>query len=61
MDSDIVWHKDVLLFLFDQSLVICKKDLIKRNYYLFRDRISLDSTTFLDCDDGKGMSNFDAF
>uniref|UniRef100_A0A1I7VG93 DH domain-containing protein n=1 Tax=Loa loa TaxID=7209 RepID=A0A1I7VG93_LOALO len=51
--GNIIWHKDVLLFLFDQSLVICKKDLIKRNFYIFRDRISLDSVTFLNCDDGK--------
>lgn len=56
VDGNIIWHKDVLLFLFDQSLVICKKDLIKRNFYLFRDRISLNSVTFLDCDDGKGCS-----
>uniref|UniRef100_A0A1I8EGX1 SH3 domain-containing protein n=1 Tax=Wuchereria bancrofti TaxID=6293 RepID=A0A1I8EGX1_WUCBA len=51
--GDIIWHKDVLLFLFDQSLVICKKDLIKRNFYIFRDRISLNSVTFLNCNDGK--------
>ncbi|OZC05299.1 hypothetical protein X798_07735 [Onchocerca flexuosa] len=51
--GNIVWHKDVLLFLFDQSLVICKKDLIKRNFYIFRDQIALDSATFLNCDDGK--------
>ncbi|CAG9540084.1 unnamed protein product [Cercopithifilaria johnstoni] len=50
---NIIWHKDILLFLFDQSLILCKKDLIKRNFYIFRDRISLDSVTFLNCDDGK--------
>uniref|UniRef100_A0A912GST9 Bm12527; Bm9577; Bm9577 n=1 Tax=Brugia malayi TaxID=6279 RepID=A0A912GST9_BRUMA len=51
--GNIIWHKDVLLFLFDQSLVICKKDLIKRNFYIFRDRISLNSVTFLNCNDGR--------
>uniref|UniRef100_A0A0R3RVD3 Rho guanine nucleotide exchange factor 3 n=1 Tax=Elaeophora elaphi TaxID=1147741 RepID=A0A0R3RVD3_9BILA len=50
---NIVWQKDILLFLFDQSLILCKKDLIKRNFYLFRDRISLDSARFLNCGDGK--------
>uniref|UniRef100_A0A915Q2D6 DH domain-containing protein n=1 Tax=Setaria digitata TaxID=48799 RepID=A0A915Q2D6_9BILA len=54
--GNVLWHKDVLLFLFDQSVVICKKDLIRRNFYIFRDQISLDSTTFLNCDDGKDLS-----
>ncbi|VDN23410.1 unnamed protein product [Gongylonema pulchrum] len=39
-----------------RSLVLCKKDLIKRNFYLFRDQISLNLATFLDCDDGKDSS-----
>ncbi|VDK53341.1 unnamed protein product [Anisakis simplex] len=52
--GSLLWHKDVLLFLFDQSIVICKKDIIKKNHYLFRDRISLNSATFIDCFDGKG-------
>ncbi|VDK69251.1 unnamed protein product [Litomosoides sigmodontis] len=51
--KNIIWNKEILLFLFDQSLILCKKDLIKRNFYIFRDRISLDSVTFLNCDDGK--------
>uniref|UniRef100_A0A915A9K8 Spermatogenesis-associated protein 13 n=1 Tax=Parascaris univalens TaxID=6257 RepID=A0A915A9K8_PARUN len=55
-DGSILWHKDVLLFLFDQSLIICKKDIIKKNHYLFRDRISLNSATFVDCPDGKDIS-----
>ncbi|VDM96337.1 unnamed protein product [Thelazia callipaeda] len=56
VDRSIIWSKDVLLFLFDQSLVICKKDLIKRNFYIFRDRISFDYVTFLNCDDGKDLA-----
>ena len=55
IDGSTLWQKDVQLFLFDQSLVICKKDLIKKNHYLFRDRISLNSATFIDCKDGKGL------
>ncbi|MFH4973473.1 hypothetical protein AB6A40_000182 [Gnathostoma spinigerum] len=51
--SGIVWHKDVHLFLFDQLLVICKKDLIKRNHFLFRESIPLASVSFADVPDGK--------
>ncbi|KAM3728306.1 Spermatogenesis-associated protein [Dirofilaria immitis] len=51
--GNIVWHKDVLLFLFDQSLIVYKKHLIKHNFYTFRDRISLNLATFLNFDDGK--------
>ncbi|CAJ0582982.1 unnamed protein product, partial [Mesorhabditis spiculigera] len=47
------WSKDVLLFLFDQSIVICKKDLIKKNFYIFKERMSLQNTHVLDVKDGK--------
>ncbi|VDD87328.1 unnamed protein product [Enterobius vermicularis] len=53
VDGSTVWQKDAQLFLFDQSLIICKKDLIKKNHYIFRDRITLNSATFIDCKDGK--------
>lgn len=56
VDGSTVWQKDAQLFLFDQSLIICKKDLIKKNHYIFRDRITLNSATFIDCKDGKGMN-----
>lgn len=53
VDGTVVWQKEVQLFLFDQTLIVCRKDLIKRNHYLFRDRVSLNSATFIDCTDGK--------
>ncbi|VDN58417.1 unnamed protein product [Dracunculus medinensis] len=53
INAEIVWHKDVLLFLFDQSIVICKKDLIRRHHYLFKDRLSLIKAKLIDCTDGR--------
>ncbi|CAJ0955254.1 unnamed protein product, partial [Mesorhabditis belari] len=47
------WSKDILLFLFDQSIVICKKDLIKKNFYIFKERMSLQQTNVVDVRDGK--------
>uniref|UniRef100_A0A0N5AIJ6 DH domain-containing protein n=1 Tax=Syphacia muris TaxID=451379 RepID=A0A0N5AIJ6_9BILA len=54
--GNTVWQKDVQLFLFDQCLVICKKDLIKKNHYIFRDRVPMALATFVDCKDGKDPS-----
>ena len=54
INGGVQWTKDVLLFMFDQAIVVCKKDLLKKNFYIFKDRMSLESVTLVDCKDGKG-------
>lgn len=46
--------QDVLMFLFDQSIVICKKDVLKKNFYVFKERMSLQAVTLVDVTDGRG-------
>ena len=57
VNGNIQWAKDVLLFMFDQAIVICKKDLLKKNFYIFKDRMSLESVSLVDCKDGKGWAH----
>ncbi|KAL1491966.1 hypothetical protein ABEB36_012477 [Hypothenemus hampei] len=48
-----VWTNNITLFLFDHQVVYCKKDLLKRNNYVYKGRICLDSTEIIDVPDGK--------
>ncbi|XP_018010848.1 serine-rich adhesin for platelets isoform X1 [Hyalella azteca] len=50
------WPKEVTLFLFDRQLVYCKKDIIKRNTYVYRGRINLDQCSVEDVVDSKDGS-----
>ncbi|RXG54275.1 Rho guanine nucleotide exchange factor 4 [Armadillidium vulgare] len=45
------WPKDVHLFLFDHQMVYCKKDLLKRNTYVYRGRINTDLCEVIDIPD----------
>ncbi|GMT32637.1 hypothetical protein PFISCL1PPCAC_23934 [Pristionchus fissidentatus] len=47
------WAKQITLFLFDQTLVLCKKDVFSRNSFVFKERISLSSVSLHDVHDGK--------
>jgi hypothetical protein len=49
------WTKDVVVFLFDSTLIICKKDLLKRHVHIFKDRISLNAAMLVDIRDGRGF------
>ena len=42
------WPKEVTLFLFDKQLIYCKKDIIKRNTFVYRGRINLDESRIED-------------
>lgn len=48
-----MWTSNITLFLFDHQLVYCKKDLLKRNTYVYKGRICLDTSEVIDIPDGK--------
>nr|XP_027206406.1 spermatogenesis-associated protein 13-like isoform X2 [Penaeus vannamei] len=50
------WPKEVTLFLFDHQLVYCKRDLLKRNTFVYRGRLNLDNCEIVDLPDGKDSS-----
>ncbi|KAF2354905.1 Pleckstrin domain [Trinorchestia longiramus] len=50
------WPKEVTLFLFDRQLVYCKKDIIKRNTYVYRGRINIDQCIVEDIGDSRDGS-----
>ncbi|CAD6189358.1 unnamed protein product [Caenorhabditis auriculariae] len=56
VDSQPQWSKDVVLFLFDQAIVICKKDVLKKNGFVFKERMSLTTASIQDTPDGKDQS-----
>lgn len=49
-----MWTNNIILFLFDHQLVYCKKDILKRNTYVYKGRIYLDTSEVIDVPDGKG-------
>ncbi|KDQ95466.1 Spermatogenesis-associated protein 13 [Zootermopsis nevadensis] len=49
-----MWTNNITLFLFDHQLVYCKKDILKRNTYVYKGRIHLDTSKVIDVADGKG-------
>lgn len=51
--SPNLWNNTYTLFLFDRQLVLVKKDLLKRNHYIFKSRIFLDSCRVLNLPNGK--------
>lgn len=54
MNKTVVWQKQVQVFLFDQSIVLCKKDVLKKGSLVFKERMSLLCSTLIDLPDGKG-------
>lgn len=48
-----MWTNNVMLFLFDHQLIYCKKDLLKRNTYVYKGRILLDTSEVINLPDGK--------
>ncbi|XP_067131007.1 rhoGEF domain-containing protein gxcJ-like isoform X1 [Centruroides vittatus] len=50
------WSRDLIhLFLFDHLIIYCKKDLLKRNTYVYKGRIDLDDSCVIDLEDGKDL------
>ncbi|XP_033119530.1 uncharacterized protein LOC117118909 [Anneissia japonica] len=46
-----------VLFLFDHQLILCKRDILWRSQLVYKNRINLDSCTFLDVVDTKDIRN----
>ncbi|XP_022252091.1 spermatogenesis-associated protein 13-like [Limulus polyphemus] len=49
------WSREYTLFLFDNLLVYCKKDLLKRQNYVYKGRVHLDSCCIFNIEDGKDV------
>ena len=56
-----MWTNNITLFLFDHQLVYCKKDILKRDTYVYKGRIYLDTSEVIDVPDGKGKYKFKYF
>ena len=54
MRSVVQWSKTVHVYLFDQSIVLCKKDVLKKSALVFKERMSLQTVNVVDLPDGKG-------
>jgi Rho guanine nucleotide exchange factor 4 len=50
----VQWTKTVHVYLFDQSIVLCKKDVLKKGALVFKERMSLQCSSVIDLPDGKG-------
>ncbi|XP_060525179.1 uncharacterized protein LOC132701359 [Cylas formicarius] len=48
-----MWTNNITLFLFDHQIIYCKKDILKRNTYVYKGRICLDVSEVIDVADGK--------
>uniref|UniRef100_A0A0A9YF62 Spermatogenesis-associated protein 13 n=1 Tax=Lygus hesperus TaxID=30085 RepID=A0A0A9YF62_LYGHE len=48
-----MWTSNIIAFLFDHQLIYCKKDILKRNTYVYKGRISMDSSEVVNLPDGK--------
>ncbi|XP_030239648.1 uncharacterized protein LOC108650108 isoform X2 [Drosophila navojoa] len=48
-----LWNSSCTLFLFDNQLIYCKRDLIKRSHFIYKGRIFLDRCRIVNVRDGK--------
>ncbi|XP_064535701.1 rho guanine nucleotide exchange factor 4-like [Drosophila montana] len=47
-----MWSSSCTLFLFDNQLIYCKRDIIKRSHFIYRGRIILDRCRIVNMQDG---------
>ncbi|XP_069967439.1 rhoGEF domain-containing protein gxcJ isoform X5 [Bactrocera oleae] len=48
-----LWNSSCTLFLFDNQLIYCKRDIIKRSHFIYKGRIFLDRCRVVNVRDGK--------
>ncbi|XP_064539377.1 uncharacterized protein RhoGEF3 isoform X7 [Drosophila montana] len=48
-----LWNSSCTLFLFDNQLIYCKRDIIKRSQFIYKGRIFLDRCRIVNVRDGK--------
>lgn len=48
-----LWNTSCTLFLFDNQLIYCKRDIIKRSHFIYKGRIFLDNCRVVNVRDGK--------
>ncbi|XP_017057863.1 uncharacterized protein LOC108099077 isoform X5 [Drosophila ficusphila] len=48
-----LWNSSYTLFLFDNQLIYCKRDIIKRSHFIYKGRIFLDRCRVVNVRDGK--------
>ncbi|XP_034483744.1 uncharacterized protein LOC117788912 isoform X2 [Drosophila innubila] len=48
-----LWNTSCTLFLFDNQLIYCKRDIIKRSHFIYKGRIFLDRCRVVNVRDGK--------
>lgn len=53
------WAKTAIqVYLFDQTIVLCRRDVLRRSQLIFKERMSLQGTSAQDLHDGKGKFEF---
>uniref|UniRef100_A0A914HS03 Rho guanine nucleotide exchange factor n=1 Tax=Globodera rostochiensis TaxID=31243 RepID=A0A914HS03_GLORO len=51
--AQLQWVKSVHVYLFDQTVVLCRRDVLRRNQLVFKERMALHGTSVQELHDGK--------
>ena len=55
--SQLQWTKvSMQVYLFDQTIVLCRRDMLRRSQLVFKESMSLQDTTVQDLHDGEGKT-----
>uniref|UniRef100_A0A915NET3 SOS1/NGEF-like PH domain-containing protein n=1 Tax=Meloidogyne javanica TaxID=6303 RepID=A0A915NET3_MELJA len=58
-NGQLQWSKNgLIIYLFDQTIVLCKRDVLRRSNLIFKERMGMGGTTLYDLHDGKGVLAF---
>lgn len=52
--AQMQWAKSVHAYLFDQTIVLCRRDVLRRHQLVFKERMALNGVTVQELHDGKG-------
>lgn len=53
MDNYNGQKNGLLIYLFDQTIVLCRRDVLRRSHLIFKERMGMGGTTLYDLHDGK--------